>query len=114
VIDPAAVERLRKLGGDELIARMIELFFSYAEPKVALARASLEAGELEAAGRAAHSLKSSAGNLGAQELALVSSDVEAAAMKQDGTEVLRLLEDLEAAFARAKARLEELRRGLAK
>ena len=44
----------------------------------------------------------------------MSGDVEAAALKQDGTEVLRLLEDLESAFARAKARLEELRRGLAK
>jgi len=43
-----------------------------------------------------------------------SNDVEYATLKQDVTVLRRLREDLEPAFARAKARLEELRRGLAK
>jgi len=109
VVDAASLDRLRKLGGNELIARMIELFFSYAEPKVAVARESLAAGRLEEAGRAAHSLKSSAGNLGAHELQDVAGRIELAAMNNDAAAAGALLPNLESAFLRAKARLEKHR-----
>jgi HPt (histidine-containing phosphotransfer) domain-containing protein len=112
VLDSASLDRLRKLGGDDLIARMIDLFLGYAEPKVALARESLAAGQLEEAGRAAHSLKSSAANLGAHELQDLAGRMELAAMNNDAASADALLPNLEIAFLKAKSQLEKRRKEL--
>lgn len=62
-IDLRALERLRTLGGGELLTNMVHLFISHAEPVLRDAEIALERGDLEGVRRAAHSLKSSAANL---------------------------------------------------
>jgi HPt (histidine-containing phosphotransfer) domain-containing protein len=71
-LDPVAVERLRRIGGSTLARQMIELFLELGPGRVtelADGVAAADAGRVE---RAAHTLKSTAANLGAvrvQELA---------------------------------------------
>jgi HPt (histidine-containing phosphotransfer) domain-containing protein len=90
---------------------MIDLFCSHAEPKLGLARESYDAGELEAVERAAHSIRSSAGNVGAEELREIAGRIETLASKRDHAGLLPLLSDLDEAFQKAKAILEQEKRG---
>jgi HPt (histidine-containing phosphotransfer) domain-containing protein len=106
-IDPRALERLREIGGDALLAQIVALFVSHAEPAIKEAAAGLEAGDFESVQRAAHALKSSAGNFGAQRLQALAGRIEQLAAARDRREMQPLLADLEAAYLRAKARLAE-------
>ena len=71
-LDPAAIERLCRLGGEKFAGEMIDLFGSFGGKKIAEARQARQTGNLTALAEAVHPLKSSAGNVGAvrvQELA---------------------------------------------
>ena len=61
-IDESTLERLRKLGGDALLSKMVDLFISHAEPAIEEASAGVKSGDIEVVQRVAHSLKSSAGS----------------------------------------------------
>lgn len=65
LLDEAALERLRGFGGEKLLCGMIELFVKNAPIKAAEAREALDCGDSAALRAALHSLKSSAGQLGA-------------------------------------------------
>ena|SRR5687768_8350891 len=65
LLDQAAIERLRSFGGDKLLRGMIELFVKNAPGKAAEAREALDCGDSAALRASLHSLKSSAGQLGA-------------------------------------------------
>ncbi len=105
-IDVQSLERLRKLGGNELISKMVTLFTSHAESAIRDAAGGIASGDLEIVRRAAHSLKSSAGNLGALRVQAVADEIEQLAEQKAGN-VRPLLTDLEKAYLRAKARLNE-------
>lgn len=90
VLDPAALERLREWGGADLLARMIDLFVELGEDRLSQMEAASREGALEQVERAAHSLKSSAGNLGANRLRAVAAELEAAAIARKPAEVKRL------------------------
>jgi len=110
-IDMQALNRLRKLGGDELLAKMVSLFTSHAESAIREAEAAASAGNLEIVRNAAHSLKSSAGNLGAQQVQDIADRIEQLAEQKSG-EISTLLLDLEKAYLRAKGFLvREVREG---
>ncbi len=104
-IDMRALERLRKIGGEAFLSKIVTLFVSHAEPAIKEAAACLRVGDLDSVQRAAHSLKSSAGNLGAQQLQSLAGRIEQLAENQKAGEIQLLLADLEAAYLRAKARL---------
>jgi two-component system, sensor histidine kinase and response regulator len=108
VIDPRALSRLKKLGGDELVHRMIDLFLPHVQSKVDAARSAAASGKLEELERAAHSIRSSSGNLG-DELGYIAGEVERLASGKRSEEVAQLLPGLEAAFSRARRRLEQER-----
>lgn len=112
VLDPAALARLDRLGGERLVRRMVELFVELGEVRVAAAREGLASGDLDAVERAAHSLKSSAGNLGAGRLQAVAERVETRAERAGGAGagdggLEDLVDRLAAAFAEARRALEE-------
>ena len=65
LINEDAIDRLRKFGGDKLLGGMIELFAANAPRLSAEAREALDCGDAAALRAALHSLKSSAGQLGA-------------------------------------------------
>ena len=96
-----ALARLEKIGGENLVRKMIAAFRSNSAQRLAAARQALAAGDLAALERAAHSLKSSAGNIGAVELVRLAAQIEDSADTGEGID--RLPEYLEAASERLAA-----------
>src|SRR5512141_119812 len=96
-IDMLVLERLRKLGGEELLSKMISLFTSHAESGIQEAATALSSGDFDGVLRASHSLKSSAGNLGAQKVQDIADQIEQLAEQRSG-EIAALLIDLERAY----------------
>lgn len=107
MLDAEALSRLRRLGGDDLAGRMASLFLGLAPERLRAARAGLAAGDLDQVRRAAHSLKSSSGNVGAYAVTEAAGQLEEAAERGEGREALELL--LEAAAAALGAADPELR-----
>ncbi len=105
-IDAVALERLRRLGGEELIWDMVTLFTSHAESAIRQARDAVAAGDFDGVRRAAHALKSSAGNVGAQQLQDLAGRMEQMAEKGTG-DIQPLMTDLESAYFRARDRLNQ-------
>ena len=112
--DPAAIERLLKLGGPKFTLEMIDLFGSYGGKKIAEARQAQQAGNLTALADAAHPLKSRAGNVGAVLVLELAAQVEFAAREQNAGLAGTQLAELERAFAEAKSFLEDEKARLAK
>lgn len=110
--DDAALERLEGLGGASLVCRMGELFVSLGTERVAAARAGVTYGDLDTIERAAHSLKSSAGNVGAVELQARAEAVERAAAEGRREDAAAGVDALEAAFAEARRHIEDRTKGL--
>jgi HPt (histidine-containing phosphotransfer) domain-containing protein len=81
--DPRALITLHSLGGSKLVRDLIDLFLNYAPERMATARASIDVGDTMTAERALHSLKSSAGQLGAVALREGCGRAEALAAHDD-------------------------------
>jgi two-component system, cell cycle response regulator DivK len=107
VLDSTALERLRNLGGDSLVRRMIELFCSHTSAKVEEARECLKRDDLQNFGRAVHSLRSSAGNVGASLLFELAGRLERLAIENKDSEVRLLFPELERALQQAAAQLRK-------
>jgi HPt (histidine-containing phosphotransfer) domain-containing protein len=105
-VNPAAIERLCKLGGSPFAARMIDLFITYCGEKVVAARQARSAENLAAVAEAAHPIKSSAGNVGALCVQDLAARVEHSAKSADLAHLDSELAALEQAFAEAKVVLE--------
>jgi len=104
-IDPAALDRLRRLGGDEFAARMIDLFGSFGAQKIGEARRALEEANRAEVAKRMHSMKSSAGNVGAVEVQDLAARLEQLALQSQGS-LATVLQELELSFARTKLELE--------
>jgi two-component system, sensor histidine kinase and response regulator len=104
-LDPVAIERLRRLGGDVFVGKMIDLFVDYAEGKVIAARQAQVAGNSGGVQEAVHPIKSSAGNVGACRVQELAQQIEQLAKQGQGDTLPALIGELEAAFAAAKVEL---------
>ena len=104
--DSQALDRLRRQGGDRLLREIVAVFLEDAPKRIRSGRAGAEGSDLDRTRRAAHSLKSSAGTLGALRLQAVSEHIESLAAKRRKAAVVELLDDWEAAFAGASRRLK--------
>jgi two-component system sensor histidine kinase BarA len=111
-IDRTALERLLDLGGASFVVEMIDVFCGHTPQLIAAAREGLSRGEIPAVERAAHSLKSSAANLGATELRSLAQETEEQARALDLDGLAERVEQLDSAFGRARALLEKEREGL--
>jgi HPt (histidine-containing phosphotransfer) domain-containing protein len=112
--NPAAIERLVRLGGEKFAVDMIDLFFSYGAKKVCEARQARDAGNLTALADAAHPLKSSAGNVGATRVQELAAQVESSARAQNAELSGTQFDEMERAFAGVKLILESERARMAK
>jgi HPt (histidine-containing phosphotransfer) domain-containing protein len=112
--DPAAIQRLLKLGGPKFTLEMIDLFDSYGGKKIAEARQAKQSDNLAALAEAAHPLKSSAGNVGAVRVQELAAQVESSAREQKSELAGGQLDELERAFAEAKSFLETVKARLVK
>jgi PAS domain S-box-containing protein len=108
-VDAAALEELRRLGGEsgvDMSGEVIALYLRDAPSLLGSMRAALDAGDTPALQRAAHGLKSSSGYLGARRLAQICADIE----WRTGQEALSgCTEALEAATEECARVLSELR-----
>jgi len=107
-IDPKALARLEEWGGSKLVGQMIHLFLSTTPERMLQIRKGLEVGDILEVERGAHSLKSSAANLGAERLRELASDLEERAHRGDLRGAEELLPDLETAHSSAARILETL------
>jgi HPt (histidine-containing phosphotransfer) domain-containing protein len=111
-IDPAALERLRNLGGPNFLHMMIGLFLELAHKQLEVARAAERAGDARMVGKAVHPLRSSSGNVGAAAMLDLATRIELLAQEQKMDPLPPLLRELEAAFDRVRPHLEKEREAL--
>jgi CheY-like chemotaxis protein len=106
-LDPAALQRLRRLGGEAFEGQMIDVFLQYAGAKVVEVRAAHASGNLDELAKAAHPLKSSAGNVGASRVQDLATRIEMLAHQAEAAPLTALVGELECAFAAVKPELEK-------
>ena len=106
VVEEAALDRLLRLGGQEFLLEMIDLFLQHAPVRVRAAREALDAGDPHGIYRAAHSLKSTSANLGARGLQRVAERLESRAAEKDMMAIPPLLEEMAGRYEDVRERLE--------
>ena len=108
-IDQAAIDRLVEWGGDKLLTQMLRLFLENTPERFEQIENGLApGGDLDEAHRGAHSLKSSAGNMGAMEVSELAAQLEAATKAGSEEESRALFGRLRAAYAEAEAVLRQI------
>lgn len=108
VIDPQALERLREWGGEKLAAQMVRLFLKNSGARMDQIRKGVEESDRAEAERGAHSLKSSAANIGAETLRTFATRLESAALQDDLEKMQEVLPQLEAAYSTVMVTLESM------
>ncbi|MCB9730746.1 MAG: Hpt domain-containing protein [Deltaproteobacteria bacterium] len=110
-IDPRAIARLRRIGGDELLRRIVDLYLGESGARVDATTEASAAADLDAVEAAAHSLKSMAGNVGATQVLELAADIELAARRGGGDGMLAAVARLPQAQQIACEALERLGEG---
>lgn len=105
MLDGGALERLDRIGGREFVLEMIDLFLEHSPQRLAAGRAAFDAGDLTGVYRAAHSLKSTAANLGARSLQSAAEQAEGRAAAKDAEAIAPLLDEMERHFERVRVEL---------
>ncbi len=115
-MQPQALEKLRTLGGEALVSRVVALFLELGPQRLGDGRRAMASGDLPTAERCFHSLRSSAANVGAVEVSRLAAVLEEEARRgeADPDELLVALEgELESALVWlrtvAQARVEPAR-----
>ncbi len=108
VLDSEQIRAIRSLGKPLVLERLCELLFAQAPGALQAIEAALTAGDVAAAGAAAHSLKSAASNLGGRRLAEQLDRCEAAVRDESDISVVRKSAmGLRQAYAALEAALQE-------
>jgi len=106
VLDPAAAQRLQRMGGAKLLRQMLELYLSLGPERLAALADGAAANDATRVERAAHNLKSSSGNVGALRLMEAATLLERQA--GDGVIDAELVQRVPVEFAESAARLRDL------
>jgi HPt (histidine-containing phosphotransfer) domain-containing protein len=94
-LDPAALEQLRELGGDEFVADLAATFLDEAPPLLA----ALHDSDVDEVRRAAHTLKSNGATFGATTFSTLCRELEEQAKIGDLTGAPALVDLIEAEYA---------------
>lgn len=97
-VDAGQMERLKEWGGPELQKKMVDLFLTHAAERLDQIRQGIAGGAAEEAERGAHTLKSSAGNVGARKVQTLAQDAESLAEAGKLDDLRGLLPSLEREF----------------
>ena len=107
-LEAAALDRLREWGGDKLVTQMVKLYIENAHVRLGqIDEGIAEGGSLRDAEMAAHSLKSSAANVGARRVSGISADMEEAAEREAIEELRGMRDALASAIAEAERAIRE-------
>ena len=112
VLEPTAIARLQRIGGTRLVRQLIEMYVALGPERIAALRDGVASSDAQRVERAAHTLKSTAGNLGAVQLQHTAQSLETAAAEGTVDPALAALcetqyHDAVAALQRALEELEE-------
>ena len=105
VVDEGALDRLDRIGGNDFVVEMIELFLENAPQRLERARQALDEGDVPTLHRAVHSLKSTSANVGARAMQETAATAERRADDQDLAALRPLLEDLDRHYGEVKEAL---------
>lgn len=97
-----ALELLRSIGGDEMLAMMMQTFLTFADERLAKLIEEADAGNISEVAGIAHSLKSSARQLGALALGEACAITEAAGKSGDGVTAVRGVSEIQREYAAAQ------------
>ena len=100
------LDKLGRSYGPKFVSELISLFLEHVPKNINAALAAEKAGDLVALERAVHSVKSSAGNIGAEALLELTGKIEHLASQGKVEPLAPLMRRLEAAFSRLCTRLE--------
>lgn len=101
-LDQKALDRLEKLGGAELLARVIDQFLEKVPQRMEAACDRGKAGDLKALGTAVHSIKAAASNVGATEVRDMADRIERLAVQGAKDLILPLLCHLDDMLGQAR------------
>lgn len=105
------IDKLRTIGGEKFVAEMFDLFLKHVPGKVAAAVAGAAAGNFVEVKAAVHSVKSSAGNIGAEQVLDIARQIEALESSDVEMSLPPLIIELEAAFIILKKKIELFQEG---
>ena len=109
VLDPKPLENIRSLQGDradDLVARVIQLYFESAPKLMESMNAATEENDWPSLQRAAHTLKSSSANVGAVALANLCKELEMGARNGYIENIGAILADIDEAYVRVAQTLQ--------
>lgn len=106
LIDREALNRIFKLGGDNLLRQIIAIFLDKVPQKIAAINTAVTQGVYKTVAFEAHALKSSSGNLGAVRMLALATKLEQKANENPGPELAPLAAELEHAAAATVAWLK--------
>lgn len=110
VLEPAAIDRLLRLGGADLVRRLVELYLEQGPDRLQALADGVAQSDAALVERAAHTLKSTAGNVGATRLQQSAQAAEALAGEGviDGGLAERIRSEFEESAAALRRALGEL------
>lgn len=110
-LDPVVIDNLRQLtpaGEPDVLVEVLQLFLQDVPRRIARLRAACVAGDAAELQKTAHSLKGSAGNVGAQALFAISRQLDDLGREGDLTDAKQLVDALDAEFARVEVAIRQL------
>lgn len=111
VLDPAVIESLRRLtppGEPEVLKQVLQLFLEDVPGRIERLRAAWQAGNAVEVQRSAHSLKGSAGNIGASNLRAVCRLLDEHGTSGNLSNLPGLVASLDAEYAKVEAEIQRL------
>lgn len=110
-LDPAVIASLRELtppGEPDVLKEVLQLFLEDVPGRISRLRQAWQAGNAVDLQRAAHSLKGSAGNIGATDMLAVCRKLDERGKSGDLTDMDGLMASLDAEYARVEAEIAPL------
>jgi HPt (histidine-containing phosphotransfer) domain-containing protein len=111
VLDPVALDRLRQLtvpGEPDVLNEVLKVFLQEVPPRIVRLRIAQAAGNIEEVQRAAHSLKGSAGNIGASQMFDVCKQLDVVARSGNLQSSGPLVDALLVEFGKVEAEIHRL------
>jgi len=106
-IDPTVIERMVSFGGNKLKIQLIDMFLEKMPERAALINQGILSRQADLVERTAHSLISSAGNLGGFAVSKLAAQLEAAAMQSDFESLTAINERITLAIQEFEAFLKQ-------
>ncbi|MCP3980657.1 MAG: Hpt domain-containing protein [bacterium] len=105
--DWTMLSEVERVSGEKAVAEIVELFLEYGPQRLSSAREGVAAGDHDMLGQAVHTLKSSAGMIGATRLHDVAARMERLIKTDRAEEGAKFLPLLESEYARVESFLRE-------